>query len=207
MIDPSLTFDILMYVFDLLPEEDLENVASVSEELKGVVTYYVRHQLKFKVGGLYQTQLELSEKDPSQLTRQEYKLLFQSKRGNKIPYDLPSAIAKLKQIRQIKAVKEKIIYRKFCNDITNMATSVQQQHNYLHEFSNRFLAETNFVPRKILFVDGRFKLTMPIGNIHPGSYRINFMIKATPITALSGRCTGQVRAEIRDGQSDPEHQH
>ncbi len=197
MTDPSLTLDIWMDVLDLLTEEDLETVASTSEHMKGVVTNYVRHQLKFKVGGLSHTQLELNEKDPSQLTRQEYKFLFQSKRGKKIPSSLPSAIAKLKQIRQIKAMKEKTIYRKFCNNITNMAFNVQPHHVF---YGHRSLGKTKFVPRKVLRVDGRFKLTMPMGDIHPGSYKINFIIKASPRSSFVGRQTALVKAEIRDRQ-------
>ena len=188
-----------MYVLNHIPLDDLENVAATDDHMKGVVMNYVQHQLKLQSGGLYQTLEEISQKEATQLTRQEYKLLFQSKRGKKIPKDLTSAITKLKQIREIQTMKEKTVHRKFCNDITNLAQSIWPYGSYYGRRSRR---KTNFVPRKVLSLDGKFNLLMTIGDIKIGSYKINFLMKASQMTRFGGNPSmSYVRAEIRDAQS------
>ena len=146
----GLTLDIWMNVLDRMPLDDLENVALTNDQMKGVVKCYVRNQLKLQHGGLYQTLEEITQKEATQLTRQEYKLIFQSKRGKKIPEDLTSALTKLKQIREIQSMKKKTVHRKFCNDI-NLAWSVQPFGAYY--YGHRSLGKTKFVPRKILRLD------------------------------------------------------
>ena len=193
----GLTLDNWMAVLDQTPVDDLENVAATDDHMKGVVMNYVQHQLKLQGRGWFQTLEKISQKEATQLTRQEYKLMFQSKRGKKIPKDLTSAITKLKQIREIQSKEEKTVHRKFCNDI-NLAWSVQPFGAY---YGFRSLAKTKFVPRKILCVNGRFKLMMTIGDIKIGTYKINFLMKASQRTRFGGfPSQSGVRAEIRDAQ-------